>query len=71
MLLNYCFWKIFNSWYERDCINMIVKRIFTLSHLVFVLFYIEQKLTDPHHLAPMSLLDPLVHNILEHSVVGG
>jgi hypothetical protein len=71
LLLNFSFWKIFNSFHDRDGINLIVKRIFTLSHLTFVLFFVEQKLTDPFHLAPMRLLDPLVHNIVEHSVVGG
>ena len=50
---------------------MIVKRIFTLSHLTFVLFFVEQKLNDPFHLAPMRHLDPMVHNIIDHSVVGG
>ena len=51
--------------------NLIVKRIFTLSHLVFVLYFLEQKLNDPFHLTPMRLLDPLAHNIIESAVVGG
>jgi hypothetical protein len=34
LVLNFVFWKIFNSWHSDGGPNFIVKRIFTLSHLV-------------------------------------
>lgn len=61
---------MYDAW-KNEGIDIITKRSFTISNLVFQLFYVDAKLGDPFHLAPTKLQDPLSHYICENAVVGG
>jgi len=52
-------------------INIILSRQFTISSVVFKLFYIQNKLNDVLHIAPGKVEDPLANIIVDQAIVGG
>ena len=64
------FLQMLEAWNQAG-VNIILSRQFTISSVVFKLFYIQNKLNDVLHIAPGKVEDPLANIIVDQSVVGG
>ena len=64
------FLQMLEAWNQAG-VNIILTRQFTISSVVFKLFYIQNKRNDVLHIAPGKVEDPLANLIVDQSVVGG
>ena len=64
------FLKMLEVWNQAG-INIILARQFTISSVVFKLFYIQNKVNNVLHIAPGKVEDPLANIIIDQAIVGG